>query len=105
MMEEIKTSNECCKKFNEINGFFDRFFNCNDGDICHLFIDELRLPKDMSTLLKEFYVEKKEAKVIANDLNIDERTVRYRLSVARDLCMLKMVFWLSNYFANLKKLS
>lgn len=100
MTEETK---ECRKSDN--TGFFDRFFNCNDDDICHLFIDELRLPKDMSKLLKEFYIEKREIKVIANDLNIDERTVRSRLSVARDLCMLKMVFWLSNYFANLKKLS
>lgn len=100
MTEETK---ECKKSDNTV--FFDKFFNCNDDDICHLFIDELRLPKDMSKLLKEFYIEKREIKVIANDLNIDERTVRSRLSVARDLCMLKMVFWLSNYFANLKKLS
>jgi hypothetical protein len=94
-----------CKKPNENVGFFDRFFNCNDDDICHLFIDELRLPKDMSKLLKSFYIDKTEAKIIADNLNIDERTVRSRLACARDLCMLKMVFWLSNYFANLKKLS
>jgi hypothetical protein len=100
MTEETK---ECKKSDN--TGFFDRFFNCNDDDICHLFIDELRLPKDMSKLLKEFYIEKLEIKVIAHNLGIDERTVRSRLAVARDLCMLKMVFWLSNYFANLKKLS
>ena len=80
--------------------FFDQFFACNDRDISNMFVDELRLPKDIADLIKWFYIEKMEAKVIASKLNIDERTVRSRLAYARELCRMKAVFWLSNYFAS-----
>lgn len=83
--------------------FLDEFFNCNDDDINTMFIEELRLPKDITKLLKMYYIEGKEEKIIANEMSIEERTVRHRISCARKLCGLKLIFWLSNYFANMKK--
>ena len=83
--------------------FLDEFFGCNDDDINTMFIDELRLPKDITKLLKMYYIEGKEEKTIANEMSIEERTVRHRIACARKLCGLKLIFWLSSYFANLKK--
>lgn len=80
--------------------FFDQFFACNDKDISNMFVDELRLPKDIADLLKWFYIENLGEKEIAHKLNIDERTVRSRLAYARELCRMKAVFWLSHYFAS-----
>jgi DNA-directed RNA polymerase specialized sigma24 family protein len=83
--------------------FLDEFFSCNDDDINEVFINELRLPKDVSKLLKMYYIDGKKEKSIAHELGMEERTVRNRIAYARELCGMKVIFWMSNYFANLKK--
>lgn len=82
--------------------FFDKFFSCNNEKVGINFLKAMNLPKDVEELLKEYYIDHLEQKEIAEKHNIEERTVRARLAYCRDLCRMKAVGFLSNYFADPK---
>lgn len=81
--------------------FFDLFFKLNDEVVGNKFVDMLHLPPDVAELVRRFYIKGDVEKVIAHDLSIEERTVRKKLSYARDMTRMKAVGWLSSYIMSL----
>lgn len=83
--------------------FFEEFFKCNNAEVGNAFLKEMCLPEEVESILRLYYIEKREQKEIALIFNLDERTIRARLDFARNLTRMKAVGWFSNYFSTLLK--